>query len=130
METTQQAPSAAMPDAFDYAFAQLKDLPDVIQTKESIVRQMPFMGVGGSDLFVITTMRQKDRGETIFLEHVSKAGTVRLVLPPDVSAVILRQHEALNSKSRRRGAQAAVQTRKERGIEPAFLKGRKRKAAR
>ncbi len=107
--------SGNMPDLFDYTLGQLKDLPDVLMTKESTVRAVPLLGIGGSRLFIIQTIRQKERGDTILLEHVAQGETVRLVLPPEVSNVIARQRDALSTKSRVKGAQQAVATRLERG---------------
>lgn len=111
----QSQPSAAMPDLFDYTLGQLKDLPDVLRTKESTVRAIPILGIGGSRLFIIQTIRQAERGDTILLEHVAQGQTIRLVLPPEVSAVIARQRDALTTKARSLGAQKAVATRVERG---------------
>jgi hypothetical protein len=121
-------PSGNMPDLFDYTLGQLKDLPDVLMTKESTVRAVPLLGIGGSRLFIVQTIRQAERGDTILLEHVAQGQTVRLVLPPEVANVIARQRDALTARSRSKGAQKAVATRAERGIEPAFLK-RRRKGA-
>jgi hypothetical protein len=58
----------------------------------------------------VQTYRQKEQGDTIFLEHVSETGTVRLVIPPQVSAVIARQREQLTED--------AKQGRKGRGARP------------
>jgi len=120
--------SGNMPDLFDYTLGQLKDLPDVLMTKESTVRAVPLLGIGGSRLFIVQTIRQRERGDTILLEHVAQGQTVRLVLPPEVAQVIARQREALTAKSRSKGAQQAVATRAERGIEPGLKSRRKRGA--
>jgi len=122
--------SDAMPTEFDRTLAALTDLPDVVQTKESIIRAMPFLGVGGSTMFVVKTVRQKDDSErpardTIFLELVkdnAQGGAVRLVLPPEVAALIHRQYDALTSKTRKKGARRAAETRKALGIVPNFKK--------
>jgi len=70
----------------------------------------------------VQTYRQKEEGGTIFLEHVSETGTVRLVTPPQVAAVIARQREQLTAKTRSKAAKAVAQERKERGELRAFLK--------
>ena len=75
-------------------------LPDVVSTKSYVTRVVPPLGVGGTQLYVVQTYRQKEQGDTIFLEHVSETGTVRLVIPPQVSAVIARQREQLTAKTR------------------------------
>src|SRR4029453_13111230 len=104
----------------------LHGLPDVTSTKTSVTRVVPPFGVGGTQLYVVQTYRQKEQGDTIFLEHVSETGTVRLVIPPQVSAVIARQREQLTAKTRSRAAKAAAQDRKQRGEIPAFLKSKQK----
>ena len=95
-------PSAPYVDPFDRAIGVLHGLPDVTFTKTSVSRVIPPFGVGGTQLYVVQTYRQKEQGDTIFLEHVSETGTVRLVIPPQVAAVIARQRES----SRRNAARA------------------------
>jgi hypothetical protein len=119
--------TASYVDPFDRTIGALHGLPDVTSTKTSVTRVVPPFGVGGTQLYVVQTYRQKEQGDTIFLEHVSETGTVRLVIPPQVSAVIARQREQLTAKTRSRAAKAAAQDRKQRGEIPAFLKS-KRKA--
>jgi len=121
-------PSAPYVDPFDRAIGVLHGLPDVTFTKTSVSRVIPPFGVGGTQLYVVQTYRQKEQGDTIFLEHVSETGTVRLVIPPQVAAVIARQREQLTAKTRSKAAKAVAQERKERGELPAFL-NRKRNTA-
>ncbi len=93
-------------DAFDRAIGVLHGLPDVSQSNVAVRRVVPLLGVGGTELYVVQKYRQKDQGDTIFLEHVSETGTVRLVIPPQVSAVIARQREQLTAKTRSKAAKA------------------------
>src|SRR5881628_4032314 len=122
-------PSGTAPfvDPFDRTIGVLHGLPDVTLTKTSVTRVVPPFGVGGTQLYVVQTYRQKEQGDTIFLEHVSETGTVRLVIPPQVSAVIARQREQLTAKTRSKAAKAVAQERKERGEIPAFLKSRRKR---
>jgi hypothetical protein len=113
-------------DAFDRAIGVLHGLPDCTFTKTSVTRVVPPFGVGGTQLYVVQTYRQKEQGDTIFLEHVSESGTVRLVIPPQVAAVIARQREQLTAKTRSKAAKAVAQGRKERGEVPAFLKSKRK----
>ena len=106
--------------------ALLHGLPDVTEMKTSVTRVVPPFGVGGTQLYVVQTYRQKEQGDTIFLEHVSETGTVRLVIPPQVSAVIARQREQLTAKTRSKAAKAVAQERKERGEIPVFLKSKRK----
>jgi hypothetical protein len=125
-----------MPDAFDRLLGAYDGLPNVIRTKAATVRTMPLLGVGGAQLYIVQTVRQKserdDDGktvsparDTIFLEYVSGERAIRLVLPAEVADTIARQRDALTAKTRTSGARKAAATRKARGIRPAFLKARK-----
>jgi hypothetical protein len=103
-----------MPDEFDRTLGALEGLPDTAKTRPSTIRTMPFMGVGGSTLHIVQTVRQKltrvnKKGEEvpysqdiIFLEQHGAAGNFRLVLPPEVADVIARQRDALGTISRKR----------------------------
>ena len=124
----RQTGNAPYVDAFDRTIGLLHGLPDVTEVKTSVTRVVPPFGVGGTQLYVVQTYRQKEQGDTIFLEHVSETGTVRLVIPPQVSAVIARQREQLTAKSRSKAAKAVAQERKERGEIPAFLKSKRKPA--
>lgn len=121
---------------FDRLMGALHGLPDVSHTKPTTVRVVPNSGgdrgvtpvTGTSDLFIVQTYRQREAGDTIFLEWVSAEGTVRIPVPPAAADAIARQRETLTAKSRSKAARATAQARKEQGIEPAFLK-RKKKAS-
>lgn len=114
--------SQAMPDYYDRQLGQLHDLPDVVKTKPSTIRTVPPMGVGGTQVWVIQTYRQRERGDTIFLEVIGNAGATRLVIPPQVAGLIARQHDSLTSKVRSRAAKATAEDLKARGIKPGFLR--------
>lgn len=125
--------SDAMPDRFDRMLGVLDGLTNTIRTKPATIRAVPIMGIGGAELYIIQTVRQKserdDDGrtvtparDTIFLEYVTGDRAVRLVLPAEVADAIARQRDALTSRTRTAGARQAAQTRKARGIAPAFLK--------
>lgn len=118
-------PSGNLPDAYDRQLGALHGLPDVVHTAVSTVRTVPPLGVGGTQVFVVQTYRQRDRGDSIFLEVVGGTGTVRLVIPPAVSAVIARQRDALTAKTRSRAAKATAADRLARGIVPAFKRRKK-----
>jgi hypothetical protein len=126
MSNERDTPSSAMPDEFDRLLGSLHGLPDVTTTKPSTMRTItPLLGT--SQMFIVQTYRQRDRGDTVFLECVGKDGSIRLALPPQVTDAIARQRDALTGKARRIGAKAGAQTRKERGIEPGFMKARRKK---
>lgn len=106
---------------FDRMLGALHGLPDVTNTKPSPLRVVPSFGVG-THLYIVQTFRQRDLGDTIFLEHVCDGQTVRIVLPPQVSAAIARQRDQLTGKVRSKAAKRVAQDRKDRGEQPGFMK--------
>lgn len=120
---TDTTDSAQVVDHFDRQMGALHGLPDVAQTKNSTIRHVPPFGVD-SQLYIVQTFRQKDVGDTIFLEHVSKNGTTRIVIPPAVSAAIARQRDQLTTKVRSKAAKQVAQDRKDQGLQPGFMKNR------
>jgi hypothetical protein len=118
-----------MPDNFDRLLDQFKGLPDVVRTDQKVTRFMPPMGVGGSETFIVQTIRQRGLAEDaaktakdarskewLFVEHITKDRTVRLVFPPEVCDVIARQRDSLTTKNRKRGARQALETKREKGL--------------
>jgi hypothetical protein len=114
--------SSKMPDAYDRQLATLHDLPDVVKTKPATIRTVPPLGIGGTQVFVIQTYRQRERGDTIFLEVMDTSGSTRLVLPHPVATLIARQRDALTAKARSKAAAAIAADRKARGLMPGFVK--------
>jgi hypothetical protein len=116
-------------DLFDRKLGALFGVPDVLSTQPTTI-QVATPLVGEAQTFIVQTYRQRDgdkSGDTVFLQYVDGAGSVRIVLPPQVTHCIARQRDALTTRSRKRGAQQAADDRKARGIVPAFLKGKRRK---
>jgi hypothetical protein len=126
--------SEQMPDSFDRLLGVLDGLPDVVKTKPSTIRTVPLLGVGGSSLHIVQTVRQQimrktkagvevnQSRDTIFLEVVSEGQTVRLAIPPEVANVIARQRDALTAKTRSKAARRLAEDRKARGEVPGFLR--------
>jgi hypothetical protein len=113
-----------MPDVYDRLLGQLHGLPDTINTKMSSLRVVVPM-VGDSRSFSVQTYRQKEWGDTIFVECTSKDGVVRIALPPEVADTIARQRDQLTARNRSKTAKATALARKEAGILPGFMrKGR------
>mgnify|MGYP000638534327 CR=1 FL=1 len=113
-----------MPNPFDRLLGSLEGLPDVARVKPATIRVTQPLGVGGTQLFVVQTLRQRDLGDYVFIEYVDASGAQRMMLPPEVTALVARQRDAISAKNRRKGARQAVATRKEKGIVP-FAKKRK-----
>jgi hypothetical protein len=116
--------SGNMPDEFDRLLGALHGLPDVIHTKPSTLRTVTPL-IGTSQMFTVQTYRQRERGDTIFLECVHRGGFVRLALPASVADTIARQRDALTGKVRSKIGKQTAQARKERGEVPGFMKGKK-----
>jgi hypothetical protein len=112
-------------DLFDKLLGSIHGLPDITSTKATTVQAISPM-LGCTQMFIIQTYRQKEQGDTIFLQAVSKEGTIRLALPSSVADAIARQREALTGKSRSRAAKANMEVRMQRGEVPGFMKGKRR----
>lgn len=118
---------------FDRLLGALHGLPDISHTKPTTVRVVPQSNergvtpvTGTSDLFIVQTYRQRDIGDTIFLEWVSAEGTVRVPIPPAVADAIARQRDTLTGKTRSKAARETAQARKDRGELPAFMRKKKK----
>lgn len=111
-------------DKFDRMLGGLLNLPDVTSTKPStVVALLPL--IGQAQTYILQTLRQRDKGDTIFVQYVDDQGAVRLVIPPAAAETIARQRDALTTKTRKRAAREQAQARKARGDVPAFLKRKK-----
>ena len=114
-----------MPDTFDRLLGQLQGLPETTQAKPATIQVLPPLGVGGTQAYIVQTIRQRDLGDFTFIQYVNNEGAQRMILPPEVTALVNRQRDAISARNRRKGARQAAVTRKERGIEPGFLKHKK-----
>jgi hypothetical protein len=108
---------------FDRIMGGLHGIPDVVSVKPANIRVINPFGIG-AQMYIVQTFRQKDQGDTIFLENVSDQGTIRLVIPASVADTIARQREALSAKTRSKAAKALAEDRKARGIKPGFMRNR------
>ena len=116
-------------DDFDRMIRTLTGLPDVINTKPSTVSTLtPILNL--AQTWIIQTYRHPEQGDVVFLQFIAAGGSMRVVIPPDVAAVIARQRDALTTRNRRRGAQQAAATRQARGIKPTFTKSPAKDGAR
>jgi hypothetical protein len=112
---------------FDRLVGALEGLPDVTKSKPTTVRaMMPLIGIARS--YIVQTYRQKDRGDTIFLETVGSEGAIRIAIPPQVAEAIARQRDALTGKVRSKNAKRVMADRMARGEKPAFLVKQKKGA--
>lgn len=113
---------------FDRLVGALEGLPDIVKSKPSTIRaMMPLIGIARS--YIVQTYRQKDKGDTIFLETIGGEGSIRIPIPPQVADTIARQRESLATKSRSKASKQAMADRMARGEMPAFLLAKKEKAS-
>src|ERR1035437_4140815 len=70
----------------------MNGLPDVITTKATTVRSLSSV-LERSQTFIVQTYRQRDEGDTIFIEYIGVEGRLRLALPPvaHLLLVVLRR---------------------------------------
>jgi hypothetical protein len=111
-------------DPFDRLMGALKNLPDVTEAKPSTVNVVSPL-IGDVQTFIIHTFRQREIGDTIFLQYASAGGLVRVPIPPEVSDRIAQQRDALTTKVRKKAAKATAAERKAKGILPGFMKVKK-----
>lgn len=117
MNGNSNSSNGPLGDSFDRSIRAIHDLPDVIKTAPSTRRVVhPVLGV--SQTFIVQTYRQRERGDTIFIEYSGAEGNFRVALPPEVALTIARQRDALTDKSRSRAARSQAEERKALGIEP------------
>lgn len=111
-------------DKYDRAYGAMKGLPDVTWTAPA-TRRVAMPIIGATQTFIVQTARQREIGDTIYLEYVDETGAVRIVIPPVVANAIAAQRDALTTKVRKKAAKAQAAERKARGEVPAFLKVKK-----
>jgi len=112
-------------DPFDRAIGALHGIPDVERVKATTIRDVSTLI--GSRTFIVQTYRHRELGDTVFIEQTSAEGTIRIALPPQVSAAIARQRDAIGGKVRSKSAKLVAEDRKRRGIVPGFMRAKKGK---
>jgi hypothetical protein len=111
-------------DKFDRMMGALTNLPDVAHTKPSTVVAVSPL-IGEAQTFIIQTFRQREVGDTVFLQYVDGEGRVRLAIPPAAAEAIARQRDALTTKVRKKIAREQAAARKARGEVPGFMRAGK-----
>lgn len=109
---------------FDRMSGTLHGLPDVVHSRPTTMRVVPPLGLG-THTYIVQTFRQRDQGDTVFLEVASEGNITRIVIPPAVADTIARQRDQLTTQSRSRAGQRRAEDMKARGIEPGFLRKKK-----
>ena len=105
-------------DKFDRLMGALIGLPDVTKSKPStIVTTSPL--IGEAQTFIVQTFRQREVGDTIFLQYMDAEGSKRIAIPSEAADAIARQRDSLTVKVRRNIGKAQAAARKARGERPA-----------
>lgn len=113
---------------FDRMIGDLHGLPDTTASKLSTITNVTAM-TGEAQTFIVQTYRQRERGDTIFLQSVSAEGSYRIAIPPRVADAIARQRESLGSTIRSRTAKEKMKERMASGWRPSFKKTEGKPAA-
>lgn len=106
---------------FDRILGALHGLPDVTPSKLAQRQIVPPFGINSS-LYIVQTYRQRDKGDTIFIQVGEGDRLTRIAIPPEVAEIIARQREQLTAKVRSKVSKAAMQARKDRGEVVGFQK--------
>lgn len=110
-------------DTFSRRLRELTDNPGASRATSTVQRADFY---GNSETWVIDTFRV-DGQEEIFLQRISSDGSVRLVLPPEVTTAMVRQRDRAVHVTRKRAARTGLATKLAKGIDPAAaLRRRKR----
>jgi len=117
--------TASLPtDQYDALLSRLTGLPNGASTQPTVVQSIDFYG--NTTSFMIQTVRTEE-GSTAFVTQVNAQGSARYILPPHVLATLDRQRDALSLKIRRRHGRRIAEERKAAGLEPGFLRKKKRR---
>lgn len=107
--------------SYDRLMAALNGLPDTAKSRATTVRVIQPI-LGNVETFIIQTFRQREEGDTIFVEHTGPEGYERYYLPPSVVDVLMRHRDQLETQNRRRVGRRLAEERMAAGIKP-FQKG-------
>lgn len=102
-------------DLFSQRLRELTDNPGAVRASSKVDLQDFY---GRSETWVVDTFRV-DGDEVAFLQRISADGSIRMVLPAEVTAAMARQRDRATAVNRRRGARQAVETKRAKGVDPA-----------
>lgn len=124
MEPEHKASAARPTDPFDKLLSSMIGLPNGAHTQPTVVQAIDFYG--NTTSFMIQTVRTEEQGVTAFVTQVDAKGSTRSILPQSVLSVIDRQRSSITTKLRRRNGQRIAEERLAAGIQPGFMKKKKR----
>lgn len=98
-------------DLFSTRRRELVDNPGAFQSTGAVTRTDAY---GNVEDWLVETFRVEGV-ETVFLRINDAEGGRRVMLPPEVAALLYRQRDTLIGKARKRGARQAVETKRAKG---------------
>ncbi len=117
-------------DEFSTRLRSLANNPAAIRTSSTSTITDDY---GNTSTWIVDGFRYDGRDELLLQKIGADEKAIRLVLPPRVMAAIVGQRERATKITRRRAASKAIQTKRDRGIDPAAAirgRGGRRKAGR
>jgi hypothetical protein len=112
-------------DPFDIALSNVTGHPNGAHTQPSVVQSVDAYGNVSS--FMVQTVKW-DEGISVFITQVNAQGSQRFVLPPKVTAVMQRQHDAVSTMVRRRHGKRLAEEARAAGIVRTFTPEQRKKA--
>lgn len=98
-------------DLFSKRYRDLTNNPGAVRVTNT---QTIVDDYGHTETWVVDTFRV-DGGDVVFLQRINSAGSVRLLLPSPIAAVLDSQRDRTITHTRKRVARQVVEMRRERG---------------
>jgi hypothetical protein len=113
--TNDAAPELVLPrDQFSERLRELSGNPGAVHSASRVDRTDFY---GRHESWILDTFRLDGGDEVVLLQRIDASGTpVRIVLPEGVTAALARHRDRGVTASRRRGARAAVATKRAAGV--------------
>ena len=103
-------------DEFSTRLRELTNNPAAIRSSSTITITDDY---GNTSTWIVDGFRHDGKDELLLQRIAADERAIRLVLPPRVMAAIVSQRERATKVIRRRAATKALDTKRERGIDPA-----------
>lgn len=109
-------------DEFSTRLRALSNNPAAIRSSSTITISDDY---GNTSTWIVDGFRYDGKDELLLQRIAADEKAIRMVVPPRVMAAIVGQRERANKVTRRRAATKALQTKRDRGIDPAAaIRGR------
>lgn len=125
MEKEHKVTASRPTDQFDRTLSSMIGLPNGANTQPTVIQHIDFYG--NTTSYMVQTARTEEDGVVAFVTQVNAEGSVRYILPQVVLQTIDRQRDSITTQLRRRHGKRLAQERAAAGIQPGFMRGKKRK---